>query len=367
MTAKNSDICIADVEKELMRLWEAQKDQNRIRASLFNLVIYALDRPRAEYLHEIVATIIEKFPCRIIFIEGNPDPNLNYIKVWVTNAITGIGDVKVACDQINIEVSANQLFRVPFILLPHFIPDLPIFLLWGQDPTTERDILPFIQPYASRLIFDSDCTKNLQLFCKQMLKELDTSKIEIRDMNWAATGSWREIMANVFNNEDKIYQLKNSKIIQIKFNQFKTERVSHPEIQAIYLQGWIAAQMDWKFHSCEYNDDLWLITYLSDHRRITVQLIPELKSSQVPGSINSIEVIGEHLFFISRKDDQPKVVVHITKKDLCEIPFSLPLIDLRKDMFFMQELFYRRTSAHYHKMLALISQLDLQKKQSSNP
>lgn len=363
MTSKQAEISIADIQNELARQWEAQKEKNLIRASLFNLVIYALDKARSDYLREIVKTIIEKYPCRIIFVQGNPEPGKDFIKATVTNEIIGKGDSAVACDQINIEVSSKQLHRVPFIILPNFLPDLPIYLLWGQDPTTEYEILPSLRRYASRLIFDSDCTLNLQSFSRKMLLEIETSKLEIRDMNWAATGAWREVIAQVFDSEEKIRLLRNSKRIQITYNSLKTDKVSHPEIQAIYLQGWIAAQMGWQFRSIEIKEDQRKVVYVNGDNHVEVDLIPRLAPELIPGAIISVDVasIEEHSFLIVRKDNQPKVFIHVTTQDRCEMPFALTLPDMRKGSFFMQELFYRRTSDHYHNMLSLIAQYNCQK------
>lgn len=363
MQTLQPEINIVDIEKELSKLWEGQKQKNLQRASLFNLVIYAIDQTRADHLHDIIDTIIEKYPCRIIFIKGDPDHNKDYIKTSVTTAVMGKGEHAIACDQINIEVSLKQLHRVPFIITPHFITDLPVYLLWGQDPTTEYEILPTLRHFASRLIFDSDCTLNLQSFSKKMLHEIDTSKLEIRDMNWALTGSWREIIAHIFNTEEKIQHLRSCKNIKIQFNGTKTRTVSHPETQAIYLQGWIAAQLGWFFHSIQFKGDQRQITYKKDSDNlVTVDLISKANPEQLTDTIFSIEVTGSEndTYTISRKNNLPKAIIHITTQDRCEIPYVLSLPDMSKGASFVQELFYRRTSDHYRHMLTLISHYNCQ-------
>jgi glucose-6-phosphate dehydrogenase assembly protein OpcA len=363
MQALQPEVNIANIEKELGVLWEAQKQKNILRASLFNLVIYAIDQVREEHLHQIVNNIIEKYPCRIIFIKADLDSHKDYISTHVSTAIIGKGETAVACDQINITVSLKQLHRVPFIIIPHFIPDLPLYLLWGQDPTKEHQILPTLRRYASRLIFDSDCTLNLQSFSKKMLQEIDIGKMEIRDMNWALTGAWREMIAHVFNTQEKIQQLRSSKNILIEFNCTKTGAVSHPEIQAIYLQGWIAAQLKWAFHSIEFEGEKRQIVYRNEDKLIHVNLIPISSLLSISDTILCVNVIdsNENIFNISRKDNYSKATIHVTTQDRCEIPYTLSIPDMRKGSFFMQELFYRKTSDHYQKMLALIAQYNCQK------
>ena len=263
--------------------------------------------------------------------------------------------------QINIDVSYKQLHRVPFIVLPHFVSDLPIYLLWGQDPTTEHMIFPHVRRYASRLIFDSDCTQNLQRFSKMILEELHHKNLEIRDINWASTGSWRDVLGRTFDTPEKIHQLHFSKNIQIIFNNHKTEVITHPEIQAIYVQGWIAAQMGWQFKSIENRPESRRIIYNTGSNDAVVTLLPQIHHNIPPGTILSFEAASyDDHFIVSRKEDQPKVVIHISSLEQCEMPFTLSLPDLRKGPAFLQELFYRKTSVHYQNMLKLIGQYNCQ-------
>jgi glucose-6-phosphate dehydrogenase assembly protein OpcA len=361
MNGSSPEITIADIEKELARLWEAQKEKNQLRASLFNLVIYAIDQDKVKALHETVNTIIEKFPCRIIFIERNPDPSQNYLKVSATNAITGKGNNTVACDQINVEVSEAQIHRIPFVLLPLFVPDLPIYLLWGCDPTLETVILPSIHKYASRVIFDSDCTDNLQSFSSRMLKVIEKEPFEIRDINWAATGAWREVIVNVFNSEERLRTLTNAIKIKLTFNDDQAQNVSHPEIQAVYIQAWLATQLKWKFLSFKFKDKTREFVYSHERGQVTVEIEPTQKKDAISGSILSFEAICEEdqsFLFIPNKKSQ--TLIHITTRDWCEMPYALPLPDIRKPSFFMQELFYRQTSDHYSVMLSLLSKYNCQ-------
>lgn len=358
MAAAQPEINLANIEKELYNLWKSQKDKNLIKASLFNLIIYANDPERTESLDEMVKTILEKYPCRIIFIHGNPDPQKNSLHTSVTNTIIHKGDNAIGCDRINIEVSYSQLFRVPFVILPLLIPDLPIYLLWGEDPTSENMILPYLRDYASRLIFNSDCMKSLQDFSQKILKEIDTEKLEIRDINWAATGSWREILAYIFNNEEKINLLKSCKNVRIEFNKECDKHTSHPEIQALYLQGWLAAQLGWQFSSFDEKNCVRHMTYSYEDKRILVELAPKTLPYEISGSIHSVEINTslDNVLIIANSGDQPKATVHITTKDFCEMPYELPLPDMRKGTFLIKELFYRQTSAHYRNMLLLIAQ-----------
>jgi glucose-6-phosphate dehydrogenase assembly protein OpcA len=348
---------IKDEEKRA-RLSTVKGDKPLIYASLFNLIIYTIDKAKNAYLEEIAQTVIKKYPCRIIFIQGCSDKDKDYIHTAVTTAVLSDHENTIACDQINIEASQKQFHRIPFLILPNIVPDLPIYLLWGQDPTGEHDILPSLQRYASRLIFDSDSTFNLQASSKKMIEMIESEKLEVCDINWIALKNWREAIARIFNTEEKIRQLRLTKTIDIQFNSTQSPEVLHPEIQAMYLQGWIAAQMEWGFRSIASDEAGKQITYANGGLLTAITLTPSEWKNQAPGSVYRVEIVDHegNSILIDRKDHPSIATIHVTTQDRCEMPCSLPLSDQRKGIAFVQELFYRQTGCHYKNMLSIIAQ-----------
>ena len=160
----------------------------------------------------------------------------------------------------------------------------------------------------------------------------------------------------------KSINCETSKIIQIKFNGFKTERVSHPEIQAIYLQGWIAAQLGLEFPFLEYNDDLWrnIICPIGDAYRSN--LFPQLNPSQAPGSIISTEVscMGDISSSSYAKTTSLKQLCILPRETIakCHSP-ALP--DIRKGHFLCRNSFTDEPAPIITTCLSLIAQYDCQK------
>lgn len=345
---------IANIEKELARLWDEQKEKKQTKASLFNLILYTHESRRTAYFRKMVQAIIDKFPSRIIFIEGKRDANPGYIHVSVSTETSGTEGSIIACDQITIETSFQQLNRVPFIVMPHLVPDLPIYLLWGQDPTSENELLPAFQKFATRLIFDSECTENLQHFSKEMLKKLSLQKMDFMDMHWALIKGWRKTLATVFDTQEKHEQLRNAKGITITYNSRKTEFFQHYETQSIYLQGWLAAQMEWNYDSMEVNKNR-KIRYTNG---VEVTLCPSEYEAHPSGAILRVDVHceGQVEFSISREKIWSKSICHISYPESCEIPHLFPMPDLERGFNFMREVFFSKPSNHYNNMLKVIAQ-----------
>lgn len=350
-TSKN--IPIDQIEAELSRLWEAEGETNKIKACLFNLIIYTDEKRRTEYFWDMVHKVIEKYPSRIIFIEaGHPDSH--HLGVNVSNLRINKNGALIACDQITIEVGAEMLERVPFTILPLLIPDLPVYLLWGQDPAQEKSILPELLRVANRLIFDAECSKNLPTFSKKVLEHMESMPGEVMDINWALTSGWRDVLAQVFTSKNKYEQLKRCRTLKVIYNDRSTDWIHKRDIPAIYLQAWLASRLDWKATSVR--DDT--LTYDSKEGPVTVQLVPLTREGIFPGNILSVEFASQDDRFISiqRQGTLPKVAIHVSTLQQCDLPYTLPLPDFRQGIAFLREIFFEKTGDHYKQMLKTIAE-----------
>ncbi|MBB65295.1 MAG: hypothetical protein CMO81_09550 [Waddliaceae bacterium] len=351
------DVREMDIGKELEQLWGSQ-EHSRIRACLFNLIIYSREPRRTAYFHSLVQMIIENFPCRIIFIEGTGNDD-DFIRTDVSVKGSGKGG-EIACDQIRIQASGESMAKVPFLLLPHIVPDLPVYLLWGQDPTQDNHILPHLEGFANKVIFDSETTDNLQRFSKEMLHQMQTWESTITDLNWARVSAWRNLFAQTFEDPEDIDHLQSSQKIAIKYNATKDDTCRNCQVQAIYLQGWLAGRLRWMFKELERNGKEVKITYITHSGSVEITLEPSFREDLPAGSIIGINVFGSHQshYAMERIESTRQVKISISSYDQCQIPHYTLLSNLERNHSLMKEIFYDTNSHHYSNMLQAISQMD---------
>lgn len=328
------------------------------RACLFNLIVYTHEPRRTTYFKKVVEMIKTQFPCRIIFITGNPLSKENYfnVKSSVEKNSDGSG---FACEQIEIEAAGSDLNRVYFLLMPLFVPDLPIYLLWGQDPTTESTILPHLEYFATRLIFDAETTADLQQFSKAMSNRINTSPIQIVDMNWARIGGWREVFGDVYDSKERFEQLAVAKNIEVKFNNLPGKLFEHPETQAVYFQAWLASRLNWSFVKAEKQGNSQLIFYNNEQSNsCQISLTPIANQNFETEEIVEIEVFGDKDYACHMKRISPEQVkVQSSNQFECGLPFLLLMPTIRSGRSFMQDIFYQKTGDQYEKMLNLVSEV----------
>lgn len=346
----------ANIQAELNRLWDTQPGSSKAKACLFNLIIYTQETCRSDYFKNMVQMIIEQFPCRIIFIQGDRTTQDSYLRVRVSTE-TGKNKRGMACDQILIEAAGKDLSRVPYLILPLFIPGLPIYLLWGEDPTTENTILPHLQTFATRLIFDSECTEDLQHFSQIMQQKLKSSPIQVVDMNWARIRGWRDILAQTFDSKERLAQLASAPYIKIIYNDLPSPFFRHPDTQAIYLQAWLASRLEWKLIKSEKRENHLVLSYEGPQDPIQIHLVACTRTDLLPEDIITIEVSNQKNYICNlTRQGNNQVIVHASNQYQCELPFTLWLPTIRSGRSFMQEIFYQKISSHYLDMLNLISQ-----------
>ncbi|CUI16600.1 Glucose-6-phosphate dehydrogenase family protein [Candidatus Protochlamydia naegleriophila] len=349
------NVASTNIQAELNRLWDTQPGSSKAKACLFNLIIYTQETCRSDYFKDMVRMIIEQFPCRIIFIQGDRSTHDSYLRVHVS-AETGKDKRGMACDQILIEAAGKDLSRVPYLILPLFIPGLPIYLLWGEDPTTENTVLPHLQKFATRLIFDSECTEDLQHFSQIMQQKLNSSSIQVVDMNWARIGGWREILAQTFDSKERLAQLASVQYVKIIYNDLHSPFFRHPDTQAIYLQAWLASRLGWKFIKSEKKENTLVLNYQGQQDPIQIDLVADTRTDLLPEDIIAAEVSNQKNYICNlMRQGNNQVVVHASNQYQCELPFTLWLPTIRSGRSFMQEIFYQKVSDHYSEMLNLIS------------
>lgn len=346
----------SSIQTELNRLLKASSGYEGAKACLFNLIVYTHEPRLTAYFTDIVKMIKTQFPCRIIFITGNPLSKENHLRVQTKSEKNSDGSGFI-CDQIFIEAGGHDINRVYFLLLPLFVPDLPIYLLWGQDPTTEYTILPHLEAFATRLIFDAETTADLQKFSKDMLNRIRSSPIQIIDLNWARIGGWREILAQIYDSPGRLEQLAIAHHIELKYNDRPSNLFAHPETQTIYLQAWLASCLDWHFVRAEKENSSQILYYQNDQKKsCRIQLTPTSNSKFEPEEVLEMDVQGEDDYECHIKRlSADQVKVQASNQFQCELPFLLLMPTLRSGRSFMQEIFYQKASDQYERMLELIS------------
>ncbi len=315
-----------DLTSELKKVWERLEAAGTMRASLFNLIVVAPDNARREYVQKITYNVIKRFPCRVIFITAID--MIKDIKVHVSATSEAEG---IACDMIEIAAPSSLLHKIPFLILPHFLPDLPIYLLWAESPAQHPALHKELRKWATRLIYDSEVSDSLSDFCTTLISESSTR--EVADLNWARTENWRELIAATFYSPARLASLQGAKKVEIYYNNFETPFFCHTQIQALYLEAWLTTCLKWK---------------------PTITLLPQENRDLAPGTVISMDIVcqDQYHYAFSRDPDHPhQVRTIICDEDKCDIPSRFIFSKAQTGLSLVNLIYHPDPSTHFPKVL----------------
>lgn len=326
-------------------------------ACLFNIVFYVESKIAAQNFQKYLDLLKKKFPCRSIFIVEELDKKEESCSIAINGQETK-EVVPSAYDQVTITFSGNGKKRIPFLILTYLLGDLPTYVIWEQDPSKENFILDHLKQIATKIVFDPGLTTHIKEFARHVLGHIETEKCGVSDFAWFSISAWRELLGNIFDTPKRIDDLFHTKIIRITYYASKNNK-ERSEISAIYLQAWIAAELNWKIRDVERIEGNIRISYERFIHDTIVLLIPqETTQESAVGTIASIEIeVTNHLhFLLKRKGHENSVKLWVSSAELCEIPSQFTLIEPTKEQLVLNELFWKNTSSHYKNMLRLLYQ-----------
>ena len=322
-----------NLTSELKKIWDRLEGLGAMRASLFNLIVVAPDNARREYVRKITNNVIKRFPCRVIFI--TIVEMIKEIKVHVSATSETEG---IACDMIEIAAPSSLLHKIPFLILPHFLPDLPIYLLWAENPTEHPTLHKDLQKWSTRLIYDSEVSDKLSDFSKTLIAESETR--EVADLNWARTENWRELIAATFYSPARLASLQGAKKVEIHYNNFETSFFCHTKIQALYLEAWLTTCLNWS---------------------PMITLIPQKNKDLAPGTVISMDIVcqDQYHYAFSRDPNHPhQVRTIICDEDKCDIPSRFIFSKAQTGLSLVNLIYHPDPSTHFPKVLHYLSTRD---------
>ncbi len=344
----------AKIQSTLNALWEAKENKNKMRASLFNIIFFTEKSSREDYVRKIAYKLIEKFPARIFFISVDPD-SADDLKTAVSVLSTKQGDFDITCDLIEITASGKEEAKVPLLLLPHIVPDLPVFLVWAEDPTRNHSLCEELKQFATRIIFDSESTEDLCVFSQSVLEMQRMFSCEVADLNWARLDTWRTLLSSTFSDLEKLEKLKNASSLEITFNAQETPFFCHTKIQSIYLQAWIASRLKWI--PTNFNSSFLSFSYQFHDKNIEVTL-KEVKNAQLPpGMILSLGIQtrdGDHFLFEREAKATNQISFQHSSATNCSLPTRLLVAKGESGQSLVNEICHKGTSQHYIDALKII-------------
>ena len=238
---------IRDIAGELKKLW-SDGEGVMTRASLINLAVYSEKPGSLEKNTQLIARIAENHACRALVIGANRESNENRVEAWV-NAhchLTRAGSKQICTEQISFLLEGPCIKLLPSIVFSHLDSDLPLYLWWQDDFPEAMD--PQLWAWVDRLIFDSQSWRDFaaQMRLVETAEQEAKQRIILCDLNWTRLDKVRYAIAQFFDHPASHHHFSEMESVTVDFAPgFKST--------AIFLIGWLAAQLKWKTNQQQMN------------------------------------------------------------------------------------------------------------------
>lgn len=298
---------------------------------LFNLLFFSRQKKRSQYLEELIAPLLKSYSC-------------NLIKIVVGTTTE---------DKNTIVVKEDALSSIPLLVFPKLIADLPIYLIWGDDPTLEMHELNPLLSLASRIIYDAHETPTIPDFADRLIPVIQKNKEkDFIDFDWAFTTNWRKILPKVFDTEEKIEALREAEHLSMTYHG--TKELGRAE--SLYLCCWLAAQLNWMPKELQNEGDKTLLTFQNNHTFTLCEMAPTKESKTLPGSLLSLSIEGRENcswnFVLDPKKHQ--ITLHFTNKNFCALPQIFPVKNYKQSFTLAKGVLFNPFNPHYYNMLNIL-------------
>jgi glucose-6-phosphate dehydrogenase assembly protein OpcA len=242
-----SSVSVDQLFSELGRLWsqvaadiEATVGHPPVRTNVLTLIVVARGRSEARMamatLHELAAYQ----PSRAILVEIIASGTQLNAHVSANCRYQEPG--RATCyEVIELHAPVNLIEAVPSLLMPLELFDVPSFEWWVGPIDFSSRVFSRLSPPAERIIIDSsrwDSATDALLEFARYLRQGDMD-CSTSDLTWARCTSWRELIAQSFDNPMTRALLPAVQHVEIDYDP-------PAEAQALLLVGWLGACLAWQ-------------------------------------------------------------------------------------------------------------------------
>jgi len=225
--------------KELAELWvdsgkqgQAEGGTGVLRACSMTLLVLSEAHEDTQDLGETIAGLMPEHPARTILVRlsGAGDRSLTervYSQCWMP-----FGQRRqICCEQVEITVSDAALADLQSVVLPLTVADLPL-IVWCRSPRLlAMPEFHAIAQMAQKVVFNSAASPDAAPLL-QRAGESAGRGVMLGDLSWTILTRWREMLAQVFENQQNAALLPRITNVQVDWGGSRYA-------PALYFGAWI--------------------------------------------------------------------------------------------------------------------------------
>lgn len=232
---------VGQVERELEAMLGASKASDggvATRARMSNLVVFATTEAAESGLNESLAEVSDRHPSRVLLLLADGEQE-EQPRAWVSALCrSGDGGRRICSEQVSIRAGGEGLRRLPSVVRPLLVGDLPTALWWAvpTPPPLFGDLFFELAGMARRVLWDSTIWLDEAVGLRAVAGWADgvDPRIGLVDLAWVRLAPWRGAIARA---------------LGPAANRISSVRIQHgPQAlpKALLLAGWLGDRLGWR-------------------------------------------------------------------------------------------------------------------------
>lgn len=251
--AWSQEVDVAAIERELMRLLRLPENASAsgapgTRSAVVNLVAYAADQSTVGRIVGTLAALVDHHPSRTIVAlpasASAEGPDID-ARVSVDCHAIGTTGLHVCSEHVVLETTQRALRRLPNVILPLLLSDLPVVFWWPGEPLLRDPLLFDLLSPANRFVVDTTGFVHVErsIVMLDALRSRPGVTIDLADLNWGRLLPWRELLAQFWDAPGWRRHLSRLDRVEIDLGKPEGGRSNRP--QALLLAGWLSSRLGW--------------------------------------------------------------------------------------------------------------------------
>lgn len=330
------------IGQTLSKVWKdfqaASPEKACVRVRTMNLLVVCSSPADAEGLAAKLTDITQLFPGRIVAVVLDQDYH-GPIRGWYRVEQTPGHPEQLGCELVGLHSSADGK-PLPSLLAPVWEQGLPIFLWWCGRPRYEEAWMNHLAETAQRIILDTGCTGTLARAMggpleaaeplarvAEVVEDRYHQELAYNDLNWGRLRTWRDLVAGMFDTEERLALLEG--LQQIEIVTWAMPRDITPSLPALYTAGWLARQLGYKVSQALQSVDNGQQAVLrpsSHQERPEVKLVLNYQPTQddeLVARLSRVILSGEHdghAFRVAVERDERDTTMMMRKSGCTKMP-----------------------------------------------
>jgi glucose-6-phosphate dehydrogenase assembly protein OpcA len=243
-----TQIDIRAIERELTELWKTAAGDDELggavtRACTLNLIAVSYGASAEQSVTIAVDRLTGTHPHRalVVHIEEPQTTQTPPIEAWVQAhcQIPAPGRPQVCCEQITIVTHGEGVLRVPGIILPLLVADVPIVVWYPEGEPFGDALFARLAELADRVVIDTEHFVDPEGGLRRLVA-MRSEQMVVGDLAWGRLTLWRELIAQCFDSAVLLGQITQLERVRITYGA----RCSR--VPGLLLTAWLVARLGWR-------------------------------------------------------------------------------------------------------------------------